>query len=161
VILGHGGLLFFIEPFDNKSVRDLVVSLRRFNTSRKAEDMERTNPSRWVRADEASALLQRFMPSKQASAWLETDRKVDPKIPFYFSQGNVVYQSRDLEQFVRHCLAPNSQVDFSERRARSDRRRATDRRHNAEVRLSAVAERRRAHSIDRRGSRALDRRSQM
>ena len=121
--------------------------------------MERTNPSRWVSADEAGALLQRFMPSKLASAWLDNDRKFDPTIPFFYSRGSVVYQSRDLEQFVRHCLAPSAEVDFSERRTRSDRRRSTDRRQNVEVRLSPVAERRHAHSIDRRGSRSLERRS--
>ncbi len=121
--------------------------------------MERTNPSRWVSADEASGLLQRFMPRKQASAWLDNDRKFDPTIPFFYSHGSVVYQSRDLEQFVRHCLASSDVIDFPERRARSDRRCSTDRRHNVEVRLSAVAERRRANSIDRRGSRTRDRRS--
>lgn len=44
--------------------------------------MDRTNPSRWVDAREASALLQGYMLSKLASDWLNNDRKFDPAIPF-------------------------------------------------------------------------------
>ena len=147
------------EQFDNSSVRDLVVSLRSLTSYVRAEDMERTNPSRWLSAGEASALLQSFMPNKLAKAWLDNDRKFDPAIPFSIRDGDVRYRSQDLDQFVRRCLAPNARVDFSERRARSDRRRIGERRRNPEIRLSPVAERRHAWSADRRSSIATDRRA--
>lgn len=121
--------------------------------------MERTNPTRWVNADEASALLQRFMPGKLAQAWLEIDRKFDPAIPFFNSRRGVIYRSGDLEHFVRYCLSPGANVDFSERRARSERRRAVDRRSNPEIRLAPVAERRYSRINDRRASLAIDRRA--
>ncbi len=121
--------------------------------------MEQTSPTRWVNVDEASALLQRFMPGKLAQAWLEIDRKADPTIPFFHSQNGVIYRSGDLEHFVRCCLSPGAKVDFSERRARSERRRAIDRRSNPDIRLSPVAERRHSWTNDRRASLAIDRRT--
>ena len=101
-------------------------------------------------------MLQRFMPRKQASAWLDNDRKFDPTLPFFYLHGDVVYQSRDLEQFVRRCLTPRARVEFSERRTRSDRRHAGDRRRNPEVRLSPLAERRQVYSHDRRAMMTRD-----
>lgn len=112
--------------------------------------MERANPTRWVHADEASALLQQFMPGKLAQAWLDLDRKTDPSIPFIHTQSGVLYRSGDLEQFVRCCLSPGANVDFSERRMRKERRRASDRRIQPEIRLAPIAERRRTWSPDRR-----------
>lgn len=120
--------------------------------------MNKTTPPRWLSADEASALLQGFMPYKAAQAWLDTDRKSDPAIPFWFRDGEIRYRSPDLEFFVKHCLSAKGRIDFSERRQRTDRRRAADRRENPSIRLSPVAERRRAHYPDRRGSLAPDRR---
>ena len=123
--------------------------------------MERTRPSRWVSAREASTLVQGFMPNKTAEAWLENDRKIDPVIPFSYSGGEVRYRSLDLEQFIFCYLAPGTKVDFSERRARSERRRALDRRRNPEIRLSPVAERRHGRTPDRREKITIDRRSAM
>ena len=121
--------------------------------------MDRTNPSRWVDAREASALLQGYMPSKLASDWLNNDRKFDPAIPFKYMHGDVCYRTIDLEYFVKQCLAPRAKVDFSERRRRSDRRNRIDRRNNPPIRLIAVAERRSAHEGDRRAMQANDRRA--
>jgi hypothetical protein len=120
--------------------------------------MEKNYPSRWLSAGEASALLQGYMPKKTADAWLNNDRKSNPAIPFWVRDGSVRYRTEDLEFFVQRCLSPGSHVDFSERRQRSDRRLASDRRQNPSIRLSPVAERRRSHSTDRRGSLAPDRR---
>ncbi len=120
--------------------------------------MNKTISSRWLSADEASVLLQGFMPNKVAQAWLDTDRKSDPAIPFWLRDGEVRYRSPDLEFFVKHCLSAKGRVDFSERRQRTDRRRVNERRENPSIRLSPVAERRHAHSTERRGTLAPDRR---
>lgn len=107
----------------------------------------------------ASALLQRFMPSKNALQWLNHDREIDPVIPFARQAGNILYNSRDLEYFVSHCLLNRQRVNLSERRTRADRRYQEDRRRQPNVRLSPVAERRRFIAPDRRASIATDRRS--
>ncbi len=120
--------------------------------------MENNYPPRWLSAGEASALLQGYMPKKTADAWLDNDRKSDPAIPFWVRDGAIRYRSEDLEFFVQRCLSPGSFVDFSERRQRSDRRHAIDRRQNPSIRLTPIAERRRVHYSDRRGSLATDRR---
>lgn len=120
--------------------------------------MERTHTSRWLTSNEASMLLQRFMPHKSAINWLDRDRRFDPVIPFSYRDGEISYRSDDLEYFVRHHLAPGAGVDFSERRLRDDRRLRLERRHNPNLRLTASAERRRAHVLDRRGELAPDRR---
>ena len=121
--------------------------------------MERIHPPRWLSTGEASALLQGFMPSKMADAWLDNDRKFDPVIPFRYLEGEVRYRSSDLEQFVRRCLTPGVKVDFSERRRRTDRRYSIERRKNPAIRLIPVAERRSANSFDRRIGASSDRRS--
>ena len=121
--------------------------------------MERTHSSRWVSDREASTLLQGFMPDKTAQAWLENDRKIDPVIPFSYSNGEVRYRSIDLEQFILRYLAPGAKVDFFEQRKRSERRRAIDRRRNPEIRLSPAAERRHGRTPDRREEITIDRRS--
>jgi hypothetical protein len=120
--------------------------------------MESTHLFRWVSAGEACTLLQRFMPHKTAQAWLENDRKTDPVIPFSYSNGAIRYRSSDLEQFVLRYLAPHAQLDFSERRARSERRHAIDRRRNPQIHLAPVAERRHGRTPDRREDIPLDRR---
>ena len=121
--------------------------------------MERTHPSRWVSDREASTLLQGFMPDKTAQAWLENDRKIDPVIPFSYSNGEVRYRSIDLEQFILRYLTPGAKVDFFEQRKRSERRRAIDRRRNPEIRLSPAAERGHGRTPDRREEIIIDRRS--
>lgn len=119
--------------------------------------MQHTHPSRWLTPNEASMLLQRFMPHKSAINWLECDRRFDPVIAFSYRGGEVFYRSGDLEYFVRRHLAAGAVVDFSERRVRDDRR-LVERRHNPQLRLTASAERRRAYVIDRRGGLTPDRR---
>ena len=121
--------------------------------------MERTHSSRWVDDREASTLLQGFMPDKTAQAWLESDRKIEPVIPFSYSNGEVRYRSIDLEQFILRYFAPGAKVDFFEQRKRSERRRAIDRRRNPEIRLSPAAERRHGRTPDRREEITIDRRS--
>ena len=120
--------------------------------------MEQIQSTRWLTANEASMLLQRFMPHKSAINWLDHDRRFDPVIPFFYRDTEVIYRSGDLEEFVRHHLAPGSSVDFSERRVRFDRRIRVERRHNPNLRLTPSAERRRAHALDRRGELVSDRR---
>jgi hypothetical protein len=120
--------------------------------------MQSTHQSRWLTAYEASMLLQRFMPHKSASMWLDHDRRFDPLIPFFYRDGDVIYRSGDLETFAQHHLAPGSNVDFSERRVRVDRRVHLERRLNANIRLTPTAERRDGHGFDRRREWAADRR---
>ena len=121
--------------------------------------MERTHSLRWVSDREASTLLQGFMPDKTAQAWLENDRKIDPVVPFSYSNGEVRYRSINLEQFILLYLAPGAKVDFFEQRKRSERRLAMDRRRNPEIRLSPAAERRHGRTPDRREEITIDRRS--
>jgi hypothetical protein len=122
--------------------------------------MQHTHSARWLTEYEASLLLQRFMPYKSAVSWLQHDRRHDPVIPFSNQGGEIVYRSSDLENFVHHHLAPGAQVDFSERRVRVDRRVRVERRHHPDLRLVPSAERRRAHTFDRRGGLAPDRRAE-
>ncbi len=114
--------------------------------------------SQRLNAVDASALLQRFMPRKNALEWLSHDRKIDPVIPFSMQAGNIFYDRRELEYFVSHCLVNQQPVNLSERRNRSDRRYQEERRRQPNVRLSLVAKRRRFVAPDRRASVARDRR---
>ena len=122
--------------------------------------MQQTHSVRRLTANEASLLLQRFMPRKNAVSWLEHDRRFDPVIPFSNQGDEVFYRSCDLEYFVQHCLAPGVDVDFSERRLRVDRRARIERRHHPDLRLTPSAERRHAYTFDRRGGLAPDRRAE-
>jgi hypothetical protein len=141
------------------SVRELWFNLSLAGSvERKSEKMEKTHKLRLLTVQEASLLLQRFMPHKNAQVWLAHDRQFDPAIPFSHRGGEVFYRSVDLENFVQHHLLPHSGVDFSDRRAREDRRMRVERRRTSNLRLTPAAERRRAYANDRREE--FDRRPQ-
>ena len=114
--------------------------------------------NRWLNVDEASSLLQRFMPHKNALEWLSYDRKIDPVIPFAMRGDDVFYNRVDLEYFVSRCLVGRQRVNWGERRARAERRRLNDQRVAPNVRLSPAMERRRYIAPDRRGTVAMERR---
>ncbi len=84
---------------------------------------------------QAGALLQRHLPDRDAIAWLQTDRKNNPTIPFMEADGQYFYSENDLITFLSH---------FSDKLAI---RRNLDRRINATRRI-LLSERR--FDIERR-----------
>ena len=118
---------------------------------------------RLLTASEAAALLQPYMPSKSALAWLLQDGRHDPLIPCLVRGSYTLYRRADLAHFVRKTFdvsATFNEMDnkvFIDRRG-YERRAGQDRRKRLEVRLGSGIERRRGDGTDRRFGRAFDRR---
>jgi hypothetical protein len=100
-------------------------------------------------------MLQPHMPNRNAFAWLELDRNVDPSLPFVEHQGEIGYRLGDVRAFVRHMPKgiSSSGSDHSSLCGLPDRRGDRDRR-NGEY-WEVLRERR--ELIDRRDG--FDRRS--
>ena len=84
---------------------------------------------------QAGALLQRHLPERDAIAWLETDRKNDPTIPFIESEGQFFYSENDLVTFLSHFANnliircnPDRRINASKRATSSERRNDIERR---------------------------------
>lgn len=109
--------------------------------------------------EQAAGFLQRFMPHREATAWLENDRQYSPVIPFQRQGDMVRYREDDLIRFVRQ-LDANAPV-----RSQDDRRGHHERREtHAERRcdLDRRASRRRARNdLDRRFAVRPDRRNDL
>lgn len=121
---------------------------------------------------QAGALLQRHLPERDAVAWLETDRKYDPIIPFTETKGQFFYSESDLLTFLSRFsnspairLIPDRRINASKRATSSERRNDKARRKQAvnifrdhmDRRFKLRQERR--SSINRRQLGNLDRRS--
>lgn len=113
---------------------------------------------------EAAALLQPHMGRKNALAWLLSDRRHDPLIPFLTAGGAVRYRSGDVIGFILRHLDPSARFAkagrhlIAERRLLSSRRSGRDRRSTGRVRETEV-ERRVSGDLDRRLRGDLDRRA--
>lgn len=123
-------------------------------------------------AAQASAMLQRHMPDRNAAEWLANDRRCDPLIPAFGIEGSYFYREQDLIDFI-YRISKSPQVrrnkerrEGNERRAGQERRQVSDRRHRQigdQVRMDL--ERRakfrhdRRNDLDRRLWGGLDRRS--
>lgn len=111
---------------------------------------------------QTSGLLQRFMPGRDAAAWLENDRRYQPVLP-YVQQGNEVrYFEEDVIQLVRKLAAnpvvrrtDTRRLQEERRHYASERRAQMDRRHSRRATRNDL-DRRFAVRPDRRGD--LDRR---
>lgn len=86
---------------------------------------------RFLTHTEAAQILQSFMPNKDAFAWLEVDRNVDPSIPFFLQNDEVYYRYEDIKAFIRHLTKsmlnhkdhpPVLTKVFVDRRSNDDRR---------------------------------------
>ena len=123
---------------------------------------------------QASALLQRHMPEKDALAWLEADRKNDPLIPFTEINGQIFYSEFSLLDFLPHIASgrhirsnPDRRINGDKRACRTgnERRLSTDRRRTAAKDVVDSLDRRfmpghdRRSDIDRRLLGGIDRRS--
>lgn len=105
-------------------------------------------------------LLQRFMTPRDASEWLENDRRYSPVIPF-LQQGTVIlYHEDDVLNFIKKLderasvRADRSRRDADERRhIHMERRDSSDRRY--------LRHRAAANNLDRRFAIRQDRRSDL
>ena len=119
---------------------------------------------RFVTLSEAAALLQPYMPGKNAVAWLVRDSQYDPMIPCHAREGQNWYRRADLAQFVQKTFGGSATFNdmankmLIERRGH-ERRAGFDRRQRLEVRLAPGIERRRGDGTDRRSGRGFDRRT--
>jgi len=104
-------------------------------------------------------LLQRFMPTRDAAAWLENDRRFQPVLPFVQHGEEVRYYEEDVIQLVRK-LAPSPTVRRSAGRRQVLERRffPTDRREHLDRRHSRRAAR---NDLDRRFAVRPDRRDDL
>ena len=112
---------------------------------------------------EAAALLQPYMPSKSALAWLLRDSQSDPQIPHVFRGSQILYRRVDLANFVRKTFGVSAIYNYVDNkilidRRGEERRAGQDRRNRLEVRLAPGIERRRGDGTNRRFSRGFDRR---
>lgn len=105
-------------------------------------------------------LLQRFMTPRNASEWLEVDRRYSPVIPF-LQQGEVIlYHEDDVVHFIKKLdarasvRAERTRRDADERRhIHRERRDSSDRRY--------LRHRAAANNLDRRFAVRQDRRSDL
>lgn len=111
---------------------------------------------------QTAGFLQRFMPGRDAAAWLENDRRYEPALPFVQRGEDVFYLEQDVIRLVQ-MLAVNPVIRISDVRRQqgerrhyaSERRTHTDRRHSRRAARDDL-DRRFAVRPDRRGD--LDRR---
>lgn len=108
---------------------------------------------------ETAGLLQRFMPGRNAAAWLENDRRYQPVLPYVRHADEIRYHEDDVIQLVRK-LAPHPALrrDTLRRQSLERRQYHTDRRVHADRRHSRRATR---DDLDRRFAVRPDRRSDL
>jgi len=111
----------------------------------------------------AAAILQPFMPSKNAQTWLLLDSQHEPIIPSLSIEGENLYRWVDLANFAIKTLGarlddiPLPDANVVERRG-EERRAGYRRRAHRQVQLSNGIERRSDYSADRRLNSSPDRR---
>ena len=122
--------------------------------------MDKTGHRKMLTIYQTISLLQRFMTARDASEWLEVDRRYSPIIPF-FQQGEVIlYHEDDVLNFIKklderaRVRDERSRRDADERRhIPLERRDVTDRRY--------LRHRAAINSLDRRFAVRQDRRSDL
>lgn len=112
----------------------------------------------------AAALLQRYMPSRDALSWLLRDTTCDPVIPFVTRDNQLFYRRADVVSFAINKLGAPTRIAAIEdmtdaERRRRDRRMTHDRRRRLEVPLAPGIERRRYAQSSRRFGNGYDRRA--
>src|SRR5688572_26388622 len=71
-------------------------------SSKKELSLTPSSNERWLTQRQAAQILQPHMPHRDALAWLELDRNVDPSLPFVVArQGEIIYRFADVKAFVR------------------------------------------------------------
>lgn len=122
--------------------------------------MDKTGHRKMLTLHQTIGLLQRFMSPRDASEWLEIDRRYSPVIPF-LQQGEVIlYHEDDVLNFIKK-LAERASV-----RAERSRRDADERRHIHRERRDLsdrryLRHRAAANNLDRRFAVRQDRRSDL
>ena len=101
--------------------------------------MKEISGDKFLNEGEAAAMLQPFMPNKDALSWLGTDRRSNPVIPSSRLDGEIYYREADLVTFVRYSLRTKPLPRALVRRRMSDRRQMEERRHNSDRRRSPSA----------------------
>lgn len=122
--------------------------------------MDKTGHRKMLTIHQTIGLLQRFMSPRDASEWLEIDRRYSPVIPF-LQQGEIVlYHEDDVLLFIKKLderasvRAERARRDADERRhIHRERRDASDRRY--------LRHRAAANNLDRRFAVRQDRRSDL
>ncbi|MEO1768043.1 hypothetical protein [Thiobacter aerophilum] len=117
--------------------------------------------SQLLTPQQAAGLLQRVMPGRDAAAWLESDRRFQPILPFVLHNGAVRYREEDVCALARKLQADVALRTGQVRRRQGERRqRDQDRRQSGERRSrqrgAALLDRRLMIRPDRRAD--LDRR---
>jgi len=113
---------------------------------------------KFVNAAQAAALLQPYMPTKNATAWLENDRAHEPVIAFARMNGEIIYRETDLLAFIGHFMEHSPIHRNQERRKENDRRAGIERRIALETHLRQGVERRSHSALERRLRGCIDRR---
>ncbi|MBI5752486.1 MAG: hypothetical protein HZA59_10140 [Hydrogenophilales bacterium] len=122
--------------------------------------MNNTGHRKMLTIHQTIGLLQRFMTPRNASEWLEVDRRYSPVIPF-LQQGEVIlYHEDDVVHFIKKLdarasvRAERTRRDADERRhIHRERRDSSDRRY--------LRHRAAANNLDRRFAVRQDRRSDL
>lgn len=109
--------------------------------------------------EQAAGLLQRFMPNRDAAAWLESDRQYHPMIPFQFDGYTIRYLEDDLARFIRQLDKRASLRTHEERRDVDERRESHAERRDELDRRGA--RRRARNDLDRRFGVRNDRRGDL
>ena len=80
----------------------------------------------WLSQKEAARMLQPYIPKRNALAWLELDRNVEPSLPFAVREGEIVYRLTDVKAYIRRLPQLAAVADRGrnpvERRHDEDRR---------------------------------------
>lgn len=122
--------------------------------------MSSNSGEKLMNAAQAATLLQPYMPTKNAIAWLENDRAHEPVIAFRrMASGEIVYREADLLAFIGHFMEHSPIHRNQERRKLHDRRAGIERRIALEPHLAPGVERRSHSVLDRRSSGGIDRRA--
>lgn len=109
--------------------------------------------------EQAIGFLQRFMPNRDAAAWLENDRRHQPVLPFVRHGTELRYFEEDVVQFVRKLASqPTVRASASRREHMERRYYHDDRRDHLDRRHSRRAAR---NDLDRRFAVRPDRRSDL
>ncbi len=104
-------------------------------------------------------LLQRFMPQRNASKWLENDRCFSPILPFLRQSDAIFYLEDDLVRFV-HKIVTLAVLRTTGRRQKNNRRVFDEGRRN-DYERRRLRRKGSADDLDRRSAICLDRRSEL
>jgi hypothetical protein len=121
--------------------------------------MDQATLPKMLTPEQTVGFLQRFMPTRDAAAWLESDRRHHPILPFVQHGTELRYYEEDVIRFALK-LSPQAAVRKSDSRREELERRHyhADRRDHVDRRHSRRAAR---NDLDRRFAVRPDRRSDL